>query len=63
MSQKQSNSNNTVSISSSNIDIVLGFASDTSTSENSQILVSFDLALPFQIYFESSFVKRTCNGL
>ena len=46
MSQKQSNSNNTVSTSSANIDIVLGFASDTSTSENSEILVSFDSALP-----------------
>ena len=46
MSQKQSNSNNTVSTSSGNIDIVLGFASDTSTSENSEISVSFDSALP-----------------
>ena len=46
MSQKQSNSNNTVSTSSANIDIVLGFASDTSTSENLEISVSFDSALP-----------------
>ena len=46
MSQKQSNSNNTVSTSSANIDIVIGFQSDTSTSENSEISVSFDLALP-----------------
>ena len=45
MSQKQSNSNNTVSTSSANIDIVLGFASETSTSENSEISVSFDSAL------------------
>ena len=42
MSQKQSNSYNTVSTSSANIDIVLGFASDTSTSKNSEISVSFD---------------------
>ena len=34
MSQKQSNSNNTVSTISANIDIVIGFQSDTSTSEN-----------------------------
>ena len=46
MSQKQSNSNNTVSTSSANIDIVIGFQSDTSTSENSEISVSFDSALP-----------------
>ena len=44
MSQKQSNSDNTVSTSSANIDIVNGFQSDTSTSENSEI--SFDSALP-----------------
>ena len=41
MSQKQSSSNNTVSTSSANIDIVIGFESDTSTSENTQISVSF----------------------
>ena len=35
MSQKQSSSNNTVSTSSANIDIVISFESDTSTSENS----------------------------
>ena len=46
MSQKQSNSNSTVSTSSANIDIVIGFQSDTSTSENSEISVSFDSALP-----------------
>ena len=46
MSQKQSNSNNTVSTSSANIDIVVGFQSDTSTSENSEISVSFHPALP-----------------
>ena len=46
MSQNQSNSNNTVSTSSANIDIVIGFQSDTSTSENSKISVSFDSALP-----------------
>ena len=34
MSQKQSNSNNIVSTISANIDIVIGFQSDTSTSEN-----------------------------
>ena len=45
MSQKQSNSNNTVSTSSANIDIVIGFESDTSSSENSEISVSFDSAL------------------
>ena len=45
ISQKQSNSNNTVSTSSANIDIVIGFESDT-TSENSEISVSFDSALP-----------------
>ena len=39
MSQKQSNSNNTVSTSSANIDVVVGFQSDTSTSENSEISV------------------------
>ena len=46
MSKKLSNSNNTVSTSSANIIIVLGFASNTSTSENSEISVSFDSALP-----------------
>ena len=46
MSQKQSNSNNTVLTSSANIDIVIGFQSDTSTSENSEISVSFNSALP-----------------
>ena len=46
MSQKQSNSNNTVSTSSANIDVVIGFQSDTSTSENLEISVSFDSALP-----------------
>ena len=46
MPQKQSNSNNTVSTSSANIDIILGFASDTSTSKNSEISVSFDSASP-----------------
>ena len=46
MSQKQSNSNNTVSTSSANIDNVIGFESDKSTSENSEISVSFDSALP-----------------
>ena len=46
MSQKQSNCNNTVSTSSANIDIVIGFPSDTSTSENSEISASFDSALP-----------------
>ena len=46
MSQKPSNSNSTVSTSSTNIDIVIGFQSDTSTSENSEISVSFDSALP-----------------
>ena len=46
MSQKQSNSDNTVSTSSGNIDIVIGFKSDISTSENSEISVSFDSALP-----------------
>ena len=46
MSQKQSNSNNTVSTSSANIDIVIGFESHTSTNENSEISVSFDAALP-----------------
>ena len=46
MSQNQSNSNNTVLTSSANIDIVIGFQSDTSTSENSKISVSFDSALP-----------------
>ena len=47
MPQKQSNSNNTVSTSSSNIDIVIGFESDTSTSGNPEISVSFDSALPY----------------
>ena len=46
MSQKQSNSNNSISISSANTDIVIGLQSDASTSENSKILVSFDSALP-----------------
>ena len=46
MSQKQSNSNNTVLTSSANIDVVFGFQSDSSTSENSEISVSFDSALP-----------------
>ena len=46
MSQKQSNSNNTVSTSSANIDVVIVFQSDTNTSENSEISVSFDSALP-----------------
>ena len=41
-SLNQSNSNNTVSTSSANIDIVIGFQSDISTSENSEISVSFD---------------------
>ena len=67
MSQKQSNSNNTVSTSSANIDIVIGFQSDTSTSENSEISGPFDSAFPCssKSYFsaESSCVKRTCNGL
>ena len=45
MSQKQSNSNNTVSTSSANI-VVIGFQSDTSTSQNSEISVSFDSELP-----------------
>ena len=45
MSQKQANSNNTVSTSSANIDIVLRFASDTSTSENSEKSVLFDSVL------------------
>ena len=46
MSQKQSNSNNRVSTNSANIDIVLGFASDISTSENSEVSISFYSALP-----------------
>ena len=46
MCQKQSNSNNSVLTSSANIDFVIGFESDTSTSENSEISVSFDSALP-----------------
>ena len=46
ISQKQSNSNNTVSTSTANIHIVIGFQSDKSTSENSEISVSFDSALP-----------------
>ena len=45
MSQKQSNSNNIVLTSSANIDIEIGFESDTSTCENSEIPVSFDSAL------------------
>ena len=44
--QKQTNSNNIVSTTSSNNDIVIGFESDTSTSENSEISASFDSALP-----------------
>ena len=39
MSQKESNSSSTVSTSSANIDIVIVFESDTSTSENLEILV------------------------
>ena len=46
ISQKQSNSNNTVSTSSANIDTVIGFQSDASTGENSEISVQFDSALP-----------------
>ena len=46
LSQKQFNCNNTVSTSLANIDIVIGFQSDTSISENSEISVSFDSALP-----------------
>ena len=48
MFKKQSNSDNTVSTSSANIDIVIGSQFDTSTgtSENSEISVSFDSALP-----------------
>ena len=46
MSQKQSNFNNTVSTSSANIDMIIGFESDTSTSENSELSVSFHSALP-----------------
>ena len=46
MSQKQSHSNDIASTSSANIDIVIGFQSDTSTSENSEISVLFDSALP-----------------
>ena len=46
MSKKQSNSNNTVSTSSANINIVIGLRSDASTSENSEISVSVDSALP-----------------
>ena len=45
MSQKQFNFN-TVSTSSANIDIVIGFQSDTSISDNSEISVSFYTALP-----------------
>ena len=37
---------NTFSTSSANLDIVIGFESDTSTSENSEISVSFDSRLP-----------------
>ena len=44
MSQKQSNSNNIVSKISANSDDVIGFQSDTSTSENSEISVSFNSA-------------------
>ena len=46
LSQKQFNSNNTVLTSSANIDIVIGFQSDTSTSENSEVSVLFNSALP-----------------
>ena len=46
MPQKQSNSDNTVSASSANIDTVIGIQSDTSTTENSEISVLFDSALP-----------------
>ena len=46
MSQKQSISNNTISTSSAYINIVIGFQSNASTSENSEISVSFDSALP-----------------
>ena len=46
MSQKQSNSDITVSTSSANIDIVIGFEPDTSTSENLEISVSFNSASP-----------------
>ena len=67
MFQKQSNSNNTVSTSSANIDIVIGFQSDTSTSENSEISVSFDLALPCSsksiLQKNRVTLKKTCNGL
>ena len=45
MSLQQSHSDNTVSTSSANIDIVVGFESDTGISENSEISVSFDSAL------------------
>ena len=43
---KNNPTNNTVSTSSANIDLVIGFQSDTSTSENSEISASFDSALP-----------------
>ena len=46
MSQKQSNSNNTVSTSSANTDIVIGVQSDTSNCENSEVSVSIDSAIP-----------------
>ena len=46
MSQKQLNSNNTVLTRLANIDIAIGFESDTNTSENSEISVLFDSALP-----------------
>ena len=47
MSQKQSNSSNTVLTSLANIDISIGVQSDTNTSKNSEISVSFDSALPY----------------
>ena len=65
MSQIQTNSNNTVSTSSANIDIVVGFQSDTSTSENSEISVSFDSALPCSsksiLQQNRVTLKKTCN--
>ena len=45
MYQKQFNSNNTVSTSSANIDIVIGFQFNTSTGKILEISVSFYLAL------------------
>ena len=50
MSLNQSNFN-TVSTNSANIDIVIGFQSDTSTSENLEISVSFDSALAYLLKF------------